>query len=112
VSAQTMNQTLTRVIAALENGDWLPTTHALMRLEERKILIGDVLNGTPHGAIVEDYPTDQRGPSVLLLLKDSAGLPVHAQWGIGKGVDFVSLVTVYRPDPFDWLEDNLTRRSK
>lgn len=107
-----MNPTLARVLAALQSGDWLPTTHALMRLSQRNISIADILSGTPRAIIVEDYPTDPRGPSVLLLLQDNAGLPVHAHWGIGNGVGFVSLVTVYRPDPTEWFEDNLARRSK
>ena len=107
-----MNQTLAKVTAKIKAGAWLPTPHALTRLDERQILITDVIQETPNAVVVEDYPTDSRGPSVLILLQDSTGLPVHAQWGMGKGVDFVSLVTVYRPDPNEWHEDNLTRRSK
>jgi hypothetical protein len=105
-----MTETLHKARSLISAGKWLPTAHALQRLSERDILISDVLTGAAQATVVEDYPEDPRGPSVLVLLKDSTGLPVHAQWGIGQGRDFVSLVTVYRPDPAEWLEDNVTRR--
>jgi hypothetical protein len=69
-----------------------------------------VVEGTLIARVVEDYPNDPRGPSVLILIADSGGLPVHAQWGIANGRDIVSLVTVYRPDPLEWMDDLVTRR--
>jgi hypothetical protein len=46
-----------------------------------------------------------------LLQADRNG-PVHALWGLEKGQDRPAvLITVYRPDPAQWHDDNRTRRS-
>jgi len=50
-----------------------------------------------NGQVIEDYPTDPRGPSCLILCWIGA-TPVHATiaWSPTKGYAF--MITVYRPD--------------
>jgi hypothetical protein len=74
-----VSETFERVKKLLRSGRWLPTTLALSRLESRGILALDVIEGTSLARVVEDYPNDLRGPSVLVLFADTSGLPVHAQ---------------------------------
>jgi Domain of unknown function (DUF4258) len=106
-----VSETLETVKVFVDAGSWLPTTHALMRMERRNILIADVLLGLHTGIIVENYPDDQRGPSVLVLSQDEVGLPIHTLWGIpNNNTNVANLVTAYRPDPIEWLDDWKTRR--
>jgi Domain of unknown function (DUF4258) len=106
-----VSETFVQVRKFVAIGSWLPTTHALIRLERRNILMADVLSGLETAEIVEDYPEDQRGPSVLILSQDGAGLPIHALWGIpNNNTSVANLVTVYRPDPLEWFDDWKTRR--
>lgn len=82
-----------------------------MRLESRIILLEDILRGLANAEIVEDNPHDLRGPSVLTLSRDEAGLPIHALWGIPRTLKaMANLVTVYRPDPLEWFDDWKTRK--
>ncbi len=105
-----MSGTLKTAVELIAAGKWRPSAHALRRLAEREILAADVLSGTATALVVEDYPNDPRGPSVLVLLYDRDDLPIHAQWGIPEGRETVSLVTVYRPDPAEWHGGFLTRK--
>lgn len=106
-----MSDTFAKVCKLVAEDHWLPTTHALQRLAERQILIGDVLGGLSFATVVEDYPGDPRGESVLVLSFDGADLPIHALWGIpSSDHNLVKLVTVYRPDPLEWHPDWKTRK--
>jgi Domain of unknown function (DUF4258) len=106
-----VSETLAQVRVLVAKEQWQPTTHALIRLAERDILIADVLRELELAVVVEDYPSDPRGASVLLLSYDSANLPIHAHWGIpANNRNIVNLVTVYRPDASEWHPDWKTRR--
>ena len=106
-----MSETLARIRALVAGGTWRPTHHALRRIQERDLLLQDALDGLETGELVEDYPGDPRGPSVLVFSVTSTKLPLHAVWGIAANDNpMVSLVTVYIPNPSEWLEDNKTRR--
>jgi len=56
--------------------------------------------------IIEDYPTDKYGPSVLLLGFSRAGRPLHIQVADER----TRIVTVYEPDPSEWLNWRQRRR--
>lgn len=106
-----MSEIYSKVCKLVADDRWLPSTHALQRLAERQILIGDILHGLPFAAVVEEYPDDPRGESVLVLLFDGSDLPIHALWGIPfTDRNLVKLVTVYRPDPVEWHPDWKTRK--
>ena len=108
-----MSTTLTKVKSLVALGHWRPTTHAMRRLQQRDLLLQDAVASLEHGTLIEDYPADPRGPSLLLLSFTSAKLPLHTVWGIpATDEEIVSLITVYVPDPSEWLEDNKTRRTR
>ncbi|MBI4609834.1 MAG: DUF4258 domain-containing protein [Candidatus Rokubacteria bacterium] len=50
--------------------------------------------------IIEDYPSDPRGRSFLLLGFTEAGAPIHLVCGLAEEL---VIITLYRPDPRRWI---------
>lgn len=50
--------------------------------------------------IIERYPDDLRGPSFLVLGFTKEGRPIHFVCAIA---DVAILITLYRPDPAQWV---------
>lgn len=87
------------------------TLHGFRELAADDILIDDVLSSLASAIVVEDYLDATRGPTILVLQKDSVDRPVHVVWGIRKGTTGPAvLVTAYRPDPMHWSADFTKRR--
>lgn len=85
--------------------------HGYDELMEDGILARDVVAGVPGAQVVEEYPNYPKGPCVLVLERDSEGLPAHALWGIPRGhTEPAVLVTAYRPDAGKWSDDFLRRK--
>jgi hypothetical protein len=53
--------------------------------------------------LIEDYPTDPRGPSCLMLGFTKAELPIHMVCGHLYEPEFL-VITIYRPDPAQWVD--------
>ena len=78
------------------------------KLRERKIEIRELEQAISVGDIVEDYPTDLRGPSCLILGYTEEGRPLHMVCGI-MGKELL-IITAYEPDTREWETDWKTRR--
>ena len=78
----------------------------------RMILHRDVIERVDDGLVVEDYPDYPKGPCVLVLQSDRNGNPLHILWGIPKGhSEPAVIVTAYRPDPAQWQNGFMKRRT-
>jgi len=96
-----------RKLAAQKAFRW--TFHALRQCQDRGISPQIVFSSlAKHAEVIEDYPNDPRGHSCLVLTFENGDpcKPLH----IVVGVDSAVIITVYRPDPLEWLEDFKTRR--
>lgn len=51
--------------------------------------------------VIESYPEDVRGRSCLVLGFTKGGSPVHLVCGLGRNQ--LIIITVYRPDPKQWI---------
>lgn len=84
--------------------------HALRQMlrPERMIDRSDVLLVITNGEIIEDYPSDVRGHSCLMLGHDTEGRPLHVV--CAPKDDYLAIITAYRPNVPDWLPDFRARR--
>ena len=107
-----MSATLETVQALAARGEVLVSAHGYEELTADRITTRDAVEGLVTAAVVEDYPTFPKGPAVLVLEHDLAGQPIHVVWGIPQGQSTPAvLVTAYRPDPAQWDESWLKRRT-
>jgi hypothetical protein len=105
-----MDDLVDRIRRRIEGGRFRVSQHAQGRLDERKLLLSDILASVSSWEIVEAYPSGRMGPSFLAkhVLPDG---PVHAVWGmIDESAVHAVLVTVYLPDKEKWDEQSTTRR--
>jgi len=87
------------------------TSHAGQKIQQRGLLLQDIIEGLNSAKLIEDYTSPFKGPTILVFMRDTQNLPVHAVWGIPKNSTGPAyLVTAYRPDPLEWRDDHLTRR--
>jgi len=82
--------------------------HATDRLILRGITVQEVREAVKVGETIEDYPHDKYGPSCLILGFTQAGRPLHVQCSYPSR-RVIKVVTVYEPDPVEWIEYRVRR---
>jgi hypothetical protein len=68
----------------------------------RHIRVAEIREAIAGGEIIEDYPDDKYGPSCLILGFTISARPLHVQ--IGYSPQWVKVITVYEPNPAEWLD--------
>ena len=107
-----MSDVLARIRILIDRGEVEVSLHGFRELAADNILLDDAIGGVGGAIVVEDYPSAQRGPSVLVLQRDRNDNPLHFLWGIPKDREAPAvLITAYRPDPNRWSAD-FTRRTR
>ena len=105
-----MSEVFERIKDLVKRGSVRISDHGYDELADDNLSVAEVLAGVVDALVIEDYPAFPKGPSALVLQKDSQNNPVHVVWGIPKGCATPAvLVTAYRPDPERWA-DGYTRR--
>lgn len=89
---------------AIELGNIRISDHADDEMAADGFLLDEVLEATKLGEIIENYPSDYPLPSCLVLGYYPAGDPLHAVWAYNERSGRAVLVTVYRPDPENWID--------
>lgn len=84
-------------------GRYRLTLHAENERDQDRILAREIEEAlcSPGAEVIEDYPTDPRGPSFLLLGFTEAAMPIHAVCAL---TEVLVVITLYRPDPSRWIE--------
>ena len=95
-------KTLERAQSQLASGEFEFSRHALKRIVERNISEQDITQAGAQANIIEDYPDDKYSPSCLLLGFTQTGRPLHIQVSLAE-TDLVKVITVYEPDPSEWI---------
>jgi hypothetical protein len=105
-----MRQTLQLIQQLVACGEIRISEHGYDELSADNISVLDVLHGVTDALLIEDYPEYFKGPCVLVLQRDSGGLPIHVVWGIPKGATAPAVVvTAYKPQAEKWSSDFRTR---
>ena len=82
--------------------------HMLTRMQQRGILLNDVLQCILNGEIIEYYPTDYPYPSCLVLGVIDNSKVLHVVCAMGE--DNIWMITSYYPGKEEWTEDFRKRR--
>ena len=104
-----MPKTLNEIRKQLSDGEFDLTLHVLRRLVQREISEQEIRQAGVAATVIEEYPDDKYSPSCLLLGFTDEGKPLHIQVSLADTA-LVRVITVYDPDPSDWI-DLTTRRS-
>jgi Domain of unknown function (DUF4258) len=85
--------------------------HALRQMARPDRMIGthEVRAVVEYGELVEDYPSDSRGHSCLILGSGDEGRPIHVV--CSPKDDYLAIITAYLPDEREWLDGFTKRRS-
>jgi len=96
---------LESIRGAFRLGRYEISRHAAGRMLRRGIRTDEIEQAIANAEVIEEYPQDKYGPSLLLLGSTRAGRPLHIQIALAR----MRIVTVYEPDPSEW-SDWRTRR--
>ena len=95
---------LARLRAQLLAGEFEFSQHALRRMVERNIADQEIREAGAEAAIIEDYPADKYSPSCLLLGFTRRQRALHLQVSRAPGQPRVRIITLYEPDPAEWVD--------
>ncbi len=91
-------------------GEFEFSKHAVDQTILRRVTMQEVREATESGEIIEDYPNDKYGPSCLILGFTRVGRPLHIQCSYPSR-SLVKIVTIYEPDPNQWIDFRVRRKS-
>jgi hypothetical protein len=86
--------------------------HALDRMIRRGICVEEVEQAFRNNCeIVEDYPEDKYGSSLLVLGMTNGGRALHVQVSYPSR-PLLKIITLYEPDPGEWINLRIRRRQE
>ncbi len=94
----------------LQEGRFEFSRHALKRAVERNISDAEIREGGEALDIIEDYPEDKYSPSCLGLGITRNNRPLHLQVCYSSS-DIIKIITLYEPNPAEWIEYRIRRRT-
>lgn len=96
--------TIEEIQEAIRDSRYYVAEHAFEEADEDRLNIDEVLGTILHAEIIEEYPDRKPHPRCLVLGWTQRGAPVHTVWEDDRRNALVALVTVYRPNPAEWIE--------
>jgi hypothetical protein len=106
-----MPMTLTSIRQAAAKEIFL-LPHAIQQMEEEdpRVTRDEIWSVIHQGEIIEDYPADPRGHSCLMLGLGANGRPLHLV--VSPKANYLSVITVYVPNPTKWDETFRVRQRR
>jgi hypothetical protein len=84
------------------------TEHAVRQMAKRDISDAEVIEAISDGHIIEEYPKDKFGPSCLIYGDTRENRPLHVVCSLPPRV---RIITVYEPEPGEWIERRYRRQT-
>lgn len=91
------NALLRHIQQAVQAGDVEIADHALLRMLERQIDLGQIVEGVMRAKLLEDYSSSRQEPRLLVAQRDATGREIHVVWEASEDGSAV-LVTVFEPE--------------
>lgn len=91
--------TIDEIRAKIRAGRFSITDHALTESFKDGLTVADILYALDHGKIIEEYPHRKR---CLIYGKSSSKIPIHIVIDYSWEEE-LDIVTVYIPDPRQWI---------
>lgn len=85
--------------------------HAVDQSILRHISVQELHEAVANGEIIEDYPDDKYGPSCLALGYTRTDRPLHFQCSYPSR-PLIKIITLYEPDPNQWIDFKIRRTDK
>jgi len=92
------------IIEAIRHNRIKNTDHADEEAENDQLTFDEVYFSVLNGEVIEDYPDDKPYPSCLIYGQTFSGDPIHSVWAFNEQSKWAVLITVYRPDPGQWID--------
>ena len=102
---------IAEIIDAIRNNRLRITNHADEEAQTDDLTFEEIFFSINKGEIIEEYPDDNPYPSCLIYGDTFSGEPMHSVWAYNHENRWAVLITVYRPDPEQWV-DWRKRRAK
>jgi len=99
-----------RIRTAIDNNQWAMSRHAREQAGKRCVEDIDLLSSLIKGEVIEDYPDDPRGASMLVLGYTDRGTAFHTVCSFDPSGTLV-MITVYAPELPKWIDER-TRGGK
>ena len=99
---------ITDIQTKIRNNEFEFSEHAVTQSIVRNVSVQEVREAIETAEIIEDYPNDRYGPSLLILGFTDSNRPLHIQCTYPSR-SLIKIITLYEPDPTRWI-DNRTRR--
>lgn len=94
-------KTLEQIRWQLVEGEFNFSHHAFRRAVERNISEGEIREAGANALLIEEYPQDKYGPTILVFGFSKAGRPLHIQASAADSPR-VRIITIYEPNPHQW----------
>ncbi|MBI5190089.1 MAG: DUF4258 domain-containing protein [Nitrospirae bacterium] len=85
----------------IRKGEYLVSQHAFIESAKDKVEDADIRSAIFDGEVLETYPLDKRGMSILVGGKTLDGRPLHVV--VGLAYDEPVIITAYVPAPPKWI---------
>jgi len=82
--------------------------HAVAQTIARNISVQEIREALSGGTVIEDYPNDKYGPSVLILGFTQTQRPLHIQCTYPSR-QLIKIITTYQPDEQRWIDYRIRR---
>lgn len=99
---------ITDIQDKINNNAFEFSEHAVTQTITHNISVLELREAINNGEIIEDYPNDKYGPSVLLLGFTQAQRPLHIQCTYPSR-PLVKIITFYQPDEQRWIDHRIQR---
>jgi len=101
--------TIKRIQNKIRSGKYRFSDHSVKRTIQRSVTRQELEGAILAGEIIEEYHDDKYSPSCLIYGNTDVGRDLHIQVSCPPSV---VVITVYEPDPEEWVDCRTRRQMK